>query len=121
MNNRIMYRSSYFLLGGLNILILMPIMLSLAVVILSLYIIDIILLATPIFLVLNIIMPNLPIWFGTDNFVVKILVTIVLTGVGYYFYKILKYYARNFFHWLLDYVKKSVTFRLFDNYILSNN
>lgn len=76
MNLRIMFRSSYFLLGGLNVVILMPIMLFLAVVILSLYIIDMILLAIPIFLGLNIIMSNLPIWFGTDNFVIKILVTI---------------------------------------------
>lgn len=76
MNHRIMFRSSYFLLGGLNVVILMPIMLFLAVVILSLYIIDMILLDIPIFLGLNIIMSNLPIWFGTDNFVIKILVTI---------------------------------------------
>lgn len=110
-----------FLLGVLNILIPMPIILSLAVIILSAYLIDIVLLATPIFLGLNILMPNLPIGFGSDIFILKILVAIVLTGAGYYLHNILKSYGTKFFYWLFDYVKRSVTFRLFDNYIVRNS
>ena len=121
MRHRIVSSSICFLLGALNILISMPIVLSLAVVILSVYLIDIVLLSTPIFLGLNILMPNLPIGFGTDIFVLKILVVIVLTGAGYYLHNILKSYGTRFFHWLFDYVKRSVTFRLFDNYIVRNS
>ncbi|CEO06792.1 hypothetical protein [Paraclostridium sordellii] len=121
MGHRIVSSIICFLLGVLNILIPMPIILSLAVIILSAYLIDIVLLATPIFLGLNILMPNLPIGFGSDIFILKILVAIALTGAGYYLHNILKSYGTKFFHWLFDYVKRSVTFRLFDNYIVRNS
>ncbi|CEO26304.1 hypothetical protein [Paraclostridium sordellii] len=121
MGHRIVSSIIYFLLGVLNILIPMPIILSLAVIILSAYLIDIVLLATPIFLGLNILMPNLPIGFGSDIFVLKILVAIILTGAGYYLHNILKSYGTKFFYWLFDYVKRSVTFRLFDNYIVRSS
>jgi hypothetical protein len=121
MGHRIVSSIICFLLGVLNILIPMPIILSLAVIILSAYLIDIVLLATPIFLGLNILMPNLPIGFGSDIFILKILVAIVLTGAGYYLHNILKSYGTKFFHWLFDYVKRSVTFRLVDNYIVRNS
>ncbi|MFR3566692.1 MAG: hypothetical protein ACLTUR_01775 [Paraclostridium sordellii] len=114
MGHRIVSSIICFLLGVLNILIPMPI-------ILSAYLIDIVLLATPIFLGLNILMPNLPIGFGSDIFILKILVAIVLTGAGYYLHNILKSYGTKFFHWLFDYVKRSVTFRLFDNYIVRSS
>ena len=118
MGHRIVSSSICFLLGILNILIPMPIVLSIAIVILSAYLVELILLATPIFLGLNIFMPQLPIGFGTDVFILKILVAIMLTGVGYCLHKVLKSYGTKIFNWLSDYIKRSVTFRLFDNYIV---
>ena len=107
-------------MGIINILIVMPLALSLVFVVISLYLLDVALLIMPVALVLNLIMPQLPISFGTELLWVKILVSFASVGMGYYFYKLLRKYSIRFLEWLWIYMKKSITFTLLDKYIVSS-
>ncbi|MEQ8156509.1 MAG: DUF1700 domain-containing protein [Clostridiaceae bacterium] len=100
-------------IGALNFLVVWPFILSAAIFVISLYILDFCLLATPVFLIANLISPALPISFGTEILWLKLLYVLTSAILGYFLYKGLIKISRKFFPWLLAYFINSIKFQVF--------
>lgn len=96
----------------LNLIMVAPIIISTMAIVLSLYIVDFFLLITPIFLLANLIAPNLPIYFGTVLLMGKALTTLLFVVIGYLLYNLLKKWNTKFFSWVFKYIIRSIKFEI---------
>lgn len=110
--NKFIFRSIYFIMKILNILTMVPLVLAFGLVMLALCIVDLALFLSPISLILNIFIPNLPINVGINNFIFKFIIVVVAVSMGYYLYKKLKVYIPKYLSFTSNYIKKSFVFKL---------
>lgn len=98
-------------IGSLNLLLITPLIGSALVFIISLYILDLSLFITPLLLIINLMLPNLPIHFGTEILWLKIIFVLISVTIGYLLYKTLNKHSVKFFRWVFRYIIKSVKFQ----------
>ncbi|MBU5485914.1 DUF1700 domain-containing protein [Clostridium sp. MSJ-11] len=114
-NSSKLFAIANIIIGIFNMLAIVPLILSISLLIITLYILAYILLTTPVFLILHWIFPSLPINIGFENYLVQLVVTALCTALGYYLHKLLKTYTGNYFKWVSIYLNKSVKFQILSN------
>ncbi|MEW9094297.1 MAG: DUF1700 domain-containing protein [Clostridiaceae bacterium] len=114
-NSSKLFPIANIIIGIFNMLAIVPLILSISLLIITLYILAYILLAMPVFLILHWILPSLPINIGSENYLVQLVVTALSTALGYYLHKLLKTYTGNYFKWASIYLNKSVKFQILNN------
>jgi uncharacterized membrane protein len=101
-------------IGALNMVVILPLVLSVSACVVCIYACDYMLLFMPIAFVLHLIFPSLSITIGTANgsILLQLIITVICVVSGYLLHKLLKTYTRNFFKWVAMYVVKSVKFQI---------
>lgn len=110
-DNKLIYTIINVIMGILNIIIVMPLLLAFGLVILALCVVDLALFIAFILGVLKIFIPILPVNFGVNNIILKIIIICIIAIVGYYLYKFLSLYVPQYLSFLSVYMKKSFTFK----------
>lgn len=96
--------------GTLSLLIGAPIIVAFILCYLSLYLLSFSFLVTPLALVIHLVMPTLPISFGTDILWQKILVTGTLFMVGINIFKILEKGRKKVFSFIFKFLTKNINY-----------
>ena len=97
--------------GILNLMIMIPIVISALIVLASLYFTGAVLLVSPVFLIVHIINPQLPISFGTDIAIFKVAVVSAMSFVGIKILSGLNKIRPNILSWSFMYIVKSIKFK----------
>ncbi|RDY27753.1 hypothetical protein CHL78_008515 [Romboutsia weinsteinii] len=114
--NKLIYTIINFIMRMLNIMIIMPLVLSVGLVILALCLVNITLCIAFLLGALKIFIPILPINFalpvnvGANNIIVKLLIVCIIAILGYYLYQFLHWCVPGYLGFLGDYMKKSFMF-----------
>ena len=109
-DNKLIYTIINVIIGILNIIIVVPLVLAFGLVILALCVVDLALFIAFILGVLKIFIPILPVNFGVNNIILKVIIMFIVAIVGYYLYKFLSLYIPRYLSFLSVYMKKSFTF-----------
>lgn len=115
--NRVIYTSINFIIGILNIMIIMPLVLAFGLVILALCLVNLALFIAFVVGFLKILIPSLPVNFilpvdlGLNNIILKFLVVCIVAVLSYYLYKLLSLYVPQYLSFLVIYMKKSFAFK----------
>lgn len=97
--------------GMLNLMIMIPIVISVLIVLVSLYFAGAVFFVSPAFLITHIINPELPISFGTDIGIFKVLVVSAMTFLGVKILRISNKIRPNILSWSFIYIVKSIKFK----------
>jgi len=111
MKNKLIYNSINFIIGILNILIIMPVVLAVGLVIVALCAVDLLLFIAFILAVLKIFIPSMIVNFGVHNTILRIMIVCIVAVMGYYLYKLLNVCIQKYLSFLEIYMKKSFTFK----------
>lgn len=111
-DNKLIDTSINFIIGILNIMIIMPLVLAFGLVILALCLVNIALFIAFVLGVLKIFIPILPVNFGVNNIILKLLIICIIAAAGYYLYKLLNVFIPQYLSFLVIYMKKSFTFNI---------
>ncbi|SFJ29303.1 hypothetical protein SAMN02910355_2026 [Terrisporobacter glycolicus] len=111
-DKKLIYTSINFIIGVLNIIIIMPLVLAFGLVILALCLVNIALFIAFVLGVLKIFIPSLPVNFGVSNILLKLLVICIVAIAGYYLYKLLSVFIPQYLSFVVIYMKKSFTFNI---------
>lgn len=114
-NSSKLFAIANIVIGIFNMLAIVPLILSISLLVITLYILAYILLAMPIFLILHWILPSLLINIGSENYLIQLVITTLSTALGYYLHKLLKTYTGNYFKWVSIYLDKSIKFQILSN------
>lgn len=113
--NKLIYTCANFIIGLLNIMIVMPLVLAFGLVILALCLVDLVLFIAFILAVLSIFIPsipvNIPANIGVNNMIFKILIVCMAAIISYYLYKLLSLYVPQYLSFLGIYMRKSFAFK----------
>lgn len=110
-DNKLIYNSINFIIGILNILIIVPLVLAVGVVIIALCLVELALFVALILLVFKMFIPSLPVHLGVDNIILKIIFVCIIVVMAYYLYKFLNMCIPEYLKFLGPYMKKSFTFK----------
>jgi hypothetical protein len=89
----------------------MPLVLAFGIVILALCLVNLALFIALILAILKIFIPKLPVNFGTDNIILRIIIVCILAIISYYLYEFLNSYIPQYLNFLGAYMKKSFAFK----------
>lgn len=95
-----------------NIFIFAPLILAMCLLFVSIYTLDYIFLLSPIFLIIHLVFPSLPINFGNNTLFSEVFITILLLIMGYLLHNILKKYSSKFRNFITTYAIKSIKFEI---------
>lgn len=98
--------------GLINLVIMIPIVISALAVLASLYLAGAILLVSPLFLIVHIANPNLPISFGTDIGVLKAIMALAMAFVGIKILTVSNKIRSKILSWSFIYIVKSIKFKV---------
>lgn len=97
--------------GALNLMIMIPVILSVFAILASLYFSGIVFIISPVFLVAHIIDPRLPIYFGTDITAFKFIIVSLMVAFGLLIIKISNKFSSKICGWSFRYIIKSIKFK----------
>ena len=109
--NKFIYKSINFIIGILNIVAVMPLVLAVGLIILALCVVNLVLFIACILAILKIFIPSLPVNFGVDNIILRIIIVSIVVVMGYYLYKLLNLCIPKYLSFLGIYMKKSFAFK----------
>lgn len=98
--------------GVINLIIMIPIVISALVVLASLYFAGAVLLVSPMFLIAHIANPELPISFGTDIGIFKAIIVLAMALVGVKLLVISNKIRPKMLRWSFVYIVKSIKFKV---------
>lgn len=101
--------------GIINLVIMIPIVISVLAVLASLYFAGAVFLLSPMFLVVHIANPQLPISFGTDIWVFKAIIVLALAFIGIKLLAISNKIRPKIFSWSFIYIVKSIKFKVINS------
>lgn len=99
--------------NALNLLIVAPMIFCITLTIILTYVVDVLLILMPLFLIVSLIVPSLPISFGTDILWKKVLEALGCAGIGFIIYRSTSKRSARFFNWAFRYIIKSLKFEVF--------
>jgi hypothetical protein len=107
-----MNKTINIIVSAFNIFIFAPLILSMCLLFGSIYTIAYICLLAPVFLIMHLVFPSLPIYLGNNTLFSEVLVTILLPIIGYMLRNVLKKHSSNFKSFITTYAIKSVRFEI---------
>lgn len=98
-------------IGVLNLIIMIPIIFSVLIALASLYFVGTVFVMSPVFLIIHVISPELPISFGTDIAIIKFIITSAMLMFGFIILRTSNRIRPKILRWSFLYIIKSIKFK----------